>query len=129
MTIARGLGSHSRNTPVAAIGLTPSLPLRVFSTVLCFHHKIPSPRWRCLYPDAQSRGRITTLKFLQRELENWLPIPHTGGLSPNARGDGKVGSQKGKQHPVQGQTGRGKGQKSAMINFRQIILGATWDLV
>ena len=116
MTIARGLGSHPWNTPVAAIGLTPSLPLRVFSTVLCFHHKIPSPRRRCLCPDAQSPGRITTLKLLQRELDNWLPTPHTGGFSPNGRGDGMLGSRKGNQHPVQGQTGREKGQKSAMIN-------------
>lgn len=50
VTTARRLGCHTRNTPVAATGLTTLLSRRVFSAVLPFYHKVPSPRWGCLCP-------------------------------------------------------------------------------
>ena len=62
--------------------------------------------------DVQGRGNITAFKRLQREVKNWLPpIPYTGEFSPNGRGDGMLGSQKGKECPVQVQTGGGRGRK------------------
>ena len=62
--------------------------------------------------DAQGRGNMTAFKLLQREVKNWLPpIPYTGEFSPNGRGDGMLGSQKGKECPVQVQTGGGRGRK------------------
>ena len=70
------------------------------------------PRRDACALDAQGRGNITALKLLQREVKNWLPpIPYTGEFSPNGRGDGMLSSQKGKERPVQGQTGGGRGRK------------------
>lgn len=72
---------------MAAIGLSPSLPMRVSPTVLPFYHKIPSLRWAFLYPGGSG----------QREVE-------TGSIafSPDGRGDEMLGRKKGKEYPFQG---------------------------
>lgn len=112
MTIARGLDAIQGPLlcmPLVSPHHCPSESSQLFSLFVTRSQVLG--RDACAL-DAQGRGNITALKLLQREVKNWLPpIPYTAEFSPNGRGDGMLGSQKGKEHPVQVQTGGGRGRK------------------